>query len=493
MPLQENSQSTGKTARLPWGELAEWALVLAPAIILALLLTRKVWDVDIFWQLKLGEMILAHRGPVAHEPFAASHIGDPLPALAWLGQALMAEVRLLGGWDALRVFDALCWAGGFWAVALACRWKGAAPVAVLVALCLSLVAALATASIRPQSFSVLCFGLLLALLRLDLRTWLTVVLAAPLLVLWQNLHPSVSVAAGALGVYAAAGWFTWWRQAGKRPPIAETILIPVAVLAMFATPDRGSILALSARNAQASFDIGVSEWLPMWAPDNWLDSLSILYAASLALWLVLRNRQRVDLRELALATALFIMTLVTIRFVLFWAVALVPLLARVVSSPQPAPMRVPRWTGIVAVALVGLLGRMLLPTRFDESLPMAAIERLRRENVRGVIYADFPYGGPIIDAGYPQWRVAFDGRYYRYTPQEWHFNGKVEAGKLGLQAIQRKWPVAAFLLKAQHNAPLAHELSRAPGWRRIWDRDGIVVYVPADRPNASPAGRSAPA
>ncbi|SLJ90209.1 hypothetical protein SAMN06295987_1011162 [Novosphingobium mathurense] len=485
MPLQGNSQSTGKTAGLPWPALAEWALVLAPAILLALLLSRKVWDVDIFWQLKLGEMILARHGPIAREPFAASHIGDSLPALAWLGQAVMAKVRLLGGWDALRVFDALCWAGGFWAVALACRCKGAAPGAVLVALCLSVVAALATASIRPQSFSVLCFGLLLALLRLELRPWLTVALATPLLVLWQNLHPSVSVAAGALGVYAAAGWVTWRLEDGKRPPVAETVLIPLAVLAMFATPDGGSILALSARNAQASLDIGVSEWLPMWRPANWLDSLPILYTAALTLWFVLRGRQRVDLRELAVAVALFVMTLVTIRFVLFWAVALVPLLSRVVSSPRPAAMRVPRWSAVLALALVALFGPQLLPTRFDKSLPMAAIERLRRENVRGVIYADFPYGGPIIDAGYPQWRVAFDGRYYRYTPEEWHFNGKVEAGKVGLEAIERKWSVAAFLLKVSHNTPLARELSRAPGWRRIWNRDGIVVYVPAERLRSS--------
>ena len=71
-----------------------WLLALLPALVLAVLMARAVWDVDIFWQLKLGELILAHGGPIALEPFSAKHLSDPLPALGWLGQAIMAAVRL---------------------------------------------------------------------------------------------------------------------------------------------------------------------------------------------------------------------------------------------------------------------------------------------------------------------------------------------------------------------------------------------------------------
>ena len=58
--------------------------VLVPALLLFLLLLRPVFDTDIFWQLKLGELILAARHPLAIEPFAATHLGEPLPAVAWL-------------------------------------------------------------------------------------------------------------------------------------------------------------------------------------------------------------------------------------------------------------------------------------------------------------------------------------------------------------------------------------------------------------------------
>lgn len=462
--------------------LQEWGLALAPAIILAVLLMRPVWDVDVFWQLRLGEMILAHHGPIAREPFAASHLGEPLSAIAWLGQAVMAAVRLIGGWHALRVFDALCWMGGFCAVAAACRWKGAAPGAVLLALCLAVAASfLPTASDRPQNLAALCFGILLALLRLELRPLATVALGAPLLVLWQNLHPSVGVGAIALAAAAAGEWSLWLRKREGAPPLATTILVPLAAAATFLTPDGISVLAVSARNAQASMAISASEWLPMWASANRMTSLPILCAAAVTMWLVMRHPERVKLSEFLVAAVLFAMTAVTFRFVLFWAVALIPVAARAAARPVSSRMNVPRWVAPLSVVAVALGLTAAQPVRFDETLPMAAINRLKQENVRGVIYADFPYGGPIIDAGYPDWRVAYDGRYYRYTPEEWQFNGGVEGGALGLPDILRKWRVAGFLLKVSHNTPLAHELARAPGWKCIWDRDGIVVYVPRER------------
>jgi len=37
---------------------------MVPAAMLGVLMLRAIWDVDIFWQLKLGEMILAKGGPI---------------------------------------------------------------------------------------------------------------------------------------------------------------------------------------------------------------------------------------------------------------------------------------------------------------------------------------------------------------------------------------------------------------------------------------------
>ncbi|HUD27368.1 MAG TPA: hypothetical protein VMQ93_00740 [Novosphingobium sp.] len=455
-------------------------LALVPAAMLLVLLLRSVWDVDVFWQLKLGELILDRHGPLLREPFAALHLGEPMPAVAWAGQAVMAMTRRLGGWDLLRVVDAICWLGGFWAAAIACARRGAPRHAVMLALLLGFVAALPTASIRPQNFGCLCFGLLLALQRLGLRPAVTIALGAPLLVVWQNLHPSVSVAAVALGLVALPRWIAWLRDRRRAVPVAPTALAFIAFAAIFATPDGLSILHTSTLNAEASIAIGASEWLPLWISANRSNAVPVLVVALLGLRLVLSHRSRIDAGELAVAIGLLLMTLTAYRFVLFWAVAMVPVIARAAGEPgRPGPAR-PAMI-VVPVLLVAVVTPLLAPTRFAETLPLAAVERLRKEGVRGTIYGDFPFGGTIIDAGYPAWRVAYDGRYYRYSRKEWQYNGGIENGIVPLVDVERKWNPAAFVLDEYHNAPLAGELARSRQWRRIWSERGIVVYVPRRR------------
>ncbi|GAB7553050.1 hypothetical protein NRB_25560 [Novosphingobium sp. 11B] len=461
-------------------------LALVPAVTLLVLLLRPVWDVDIFWQLKLGELIVDRGGPVPTEPFAALHAGEPLPAVAWAGQAVMATVRRIGGWDLLRVFDALCWLGGFWAVAAACRWKGASLQAVMLALALVFVAALPTASVRPQSFACLCFGLLLALQRLDLRPLPMVALGLPVLIAWQNLHPSVSVAVAALNLAAGAGWYRWTTGRAAARPWGLSALGVLSVAAMFATPDGASILATSAANAQASIAIGASEWFPIWTPANHPNALPVLVVTVLTLWLIVRRGGCVDLAEIAVVIGLSVMTLTAYRFVLFWAVAMVPVIARAAGKEGAKPARSEWLTVLAPLGLVAVVTPLLAPTRFAPTLPLKAVEHLRKFGVRGTVYGDFPFGGVIIDNGYPHWKVAYDGRYYRYAREEWQYNGGIENGIVPLVDVVRKWNPAAFVLDEDHNAPLAEALARSRAWQRIYAGEGIVVYVPRIIRRASP-------
>ena len=453
-----------------------WLLALVPAAMLLVLLLRPVWDADIFWQLKLGEVILDSGGALPGEPFAALHIGEPLPAVAWAGQVLMALARRIGGWDFLRVFDAVCWLGGFGAIAIACRLRGASLLAVAIALGLAFLAALPTASVRPQSFACLCFGLLLALQRLELKPALTIALGAPLLVAWQNLHPSVSVAVAAMGFAALPGAVGWLRGRNALP-VVPVMLALIGVAAIFATPDGTSIIATSAANAEMSMAIGATEWLPLWIPDNRYIAVPIVVVALLAARLVARQRH-FDLVEIAIAVGLGLMTLATYRFVLFWAVAIVPVIARAVAPPVARPERSKVVTVLASLLLVAVATPLIAPTRFAATLPLAAVQLLRDHHIRGTVYGDLLFGGVIIDTGYPDWRVAYDGRYYRYSSEEWRYDSDIKSGIVPLADVVRRWNPAAFVLDARRNAPITEELAHSKMWQRIYARDGIVVYVP---------------
>jgi hypothetical protein len=373
------------------------------------------------------------------------------------------------------VVDALCWLGGFLAIAWACRRRSGSAAGVLLALVIAFLAALPMASLRPQSFGALCFGLLLALLRLELRPGRTVLYALPLLVAWQNLHPSVSVAAVALGARAGEGW---WRclRGNTAPPWTVTVLTLVACAAVLATPDGLAILTLSAENARASAAMGVSEWLPLWDSINRFEAVPVLLVAVVTSWVLLRNPRRIDCGELAVTIALFVMTVFAYRFVLFWAISLVPVVARAVPPP-PVERRLPAWLAPLGLLAAAIATPLLRPTHFIETLPLAAIERLHAAGVKGTIFAHFPWGGPVIDAGYPDWKVAYDGRYYRYTPQEWEDYHRISSGAMSLAEIDRRYRPAAFVLSPQWNAALIAALGAdGRNWQKLYANPIAVVF-----------------
>jgi hypothetical protein len=390
---------------------------------------------------------------------------------------------LLGGWPALRVFDALLWVGGFWVVALALRARGTSPVAVLAAEGIGFMAAMPCASLRPQSFAALGFGATLALVRLEWPLARTLLVATPLFVLWQNLHPSVSIAAIALAASAAAGWIRFFLKTRPDAPWKTTGLTLLAAAATFATPAGFSILAVSAYNARASIALGVNEWLPPWAPSNGPAGLTLAAGVAIAIWLFIRQREWINWEELAPAVVLLAMTLTAYRFALFWGIAVVPMLARILAAKRPgeAPQQPRRLAiGFVSLALVGAaigLASLIRPTHYHKSLPLLGIEKLKEAGVTGTIYGYYAWGGPLIESGYPGWNVAFDGRYYRYSPEEWERYSAVVRGEVGLAELERIYRPCAFLLRPGADDRLIAALRKEAGWREVHADQNCVAFV----------------
>lgn len=455
-----------------------WWIAL-PLLVLALLLARPIGDVDIFWQLRLGDIMLDTGRLVTREPFSATHFGEPLVPLSALAQVLLAAARRIGGWPLVRWLDALTWTGGFLAAGLAARARGAGSTRVALALALCLLMALPFSGVRPQSFAVLGFGLMILLLRQGWPLARVVAAGAVLLVLWQNLHPSVSVAIAWLGARAAIGWALRLARQQDRAPWAETLLLPLAGLALIATPAGLGVFAVSALNTRMSVAMGVTEWLPLLDPQNrpFLPALGTLNLFALAvLWL---RRREIDWADLGAALVFLALGLVAGRFLLFWALALVPVLGGCGLPPRQEGMRA---AGLfLAGALAAALASLGVPgPRLAPDLPAAAVGTLTRGGLAGTVYASYPLGGLVADSLYPRARVAFDGRYYRYTAAEWAQCRDAMAGRVGLDVLDRRYRPVAWLLSPELDRPLIAALRRRPAaWREVVAEPGGVLFVPA--------------
>lgn len=447
---------------------------------LGVLLLRPIFDVDIFWQLKLGEMTLDRGGLVTAEPFAASHLGEPLAQLAWLGQIVLAGVRRIGGWPGLRVFDSVVWLSGFVAVALAVRRSMSAPAGIVAALLLAFAFILPFSSLRPQSFAVLGFGLLIALLASQ-RPWQTrLLLGAALLILWQNLHPSVAIGLLYLGARAGLSWLEVLLRRRTNLPVFDTTLALLAGLAMFATPLGTGILAVSAQNAAASKAMGVSEWLAVWSEPN----AALLPLPGpfplIVLALLFLNRKKLDWTWLFPSLVLFVATLFVARFGLFWALSTIPVIAPLLTrqtEPDPAAGRDCAMAAI-GLGLAAVLALVFHQPRFAEWLPLKGVAALKAEQVRGTVFAELPWGGPLIDAGYPDWQVALDGRYYVYSDAELEMARTIGASPTALPQIERVWAPAAVLLDPEISGSLIQQLRQQPNvWREIRTGDFSAAFV----------------
>ncbi len=470
------------------GKLGERAspvpiLALAMAGMLVTQLGRTIHDVDIFWQLKLGEITLAHGLPT-YEPFLAGKETEPLAPVAWLAQVAYAAVRQIGGWKLLWLVDALVWFGGFAAVALSCARKSRNVWPVAFGLWVGWFSAITTASVRPQSFSALAFGLMIVLVRSNLSAGRTALLGGLLFVLWQNLHPSVVVGGMALFAAALAGSVQYFRKRRTELPVRLFALLPIAALATVATPAGIDIFRISRINAEMSLHLGVAEWRPLtWEPNKYGRAFVWAMFLVTASGLALRGR-KVRAETLAVAVALAAMTLLSHRFALFWGIAVIPLwpeLLQTEGGPDERPSS-PWRRPLALLAIAGTVGwhAALRPAPLDKYYPFEGIQKLRDTGIRGTIFGTFYWGGMLAEAGYPDWRITHDGRYYLRTAAEWDsYFEETDHGGVALDDIVAKYKPEAFFLRPGSDKALIALLNADDLWRTLFADANCIVFVPA--------------
>jgi hypothetical protein len=465
-------------------------LVLASAgCVMALLVgLRPISDVDLFWQLRLGQLSGAAGRLVTQDPFTYTHPGESFPPLCWLAQLVYAALFGLGqSLRALQIVDNLLFVGAFLVAGFAVRPSSVRPAAVAGALALGFLAALPHNSLRPQTFALFAFALLFALHSSRRPAWVKLVGGGLILVAWQNLHPSVVVAGIALTASLVADGLEWLR--GRRPdqPRTTAALLLLVALCQFATPVGPDIVAVSSRNAWLSRHLPqpCTEWLPCW--DDRVLSLALLsfwLPAAVTLLLLIRIRFRAATADLILAAAMGLLTASALRFGLFLAVALVPVWARLLEKVLPAAAPVdekragilmaPALVAVVLAAALPVLGR---PQLFGPGVPQAGVELLKARLPAGRLYNFQPYGGPLVWEGDGRWSVLMDGRIYVFSDAEWTEYYDAAAGRTPVDDLVSRHAPDAFVLHPFVQAGLIDRLRDHPRWREIHADDNCCVFV----------------
>ncbi len=474
---------------------ASWLAV----VFIACLGFKLVHDTDIFWQVKLGQIMLEEGRIPLGDRLTYTHAGEPAPPIGWLAQVWFALLYKLGGWHLARAVHHLALVGSLLVAAATCRPDRTSPFGTLVAMTIGFAVMLSNADLRPQSFGLLGFAILLALARGRSPFWFKLVVASTILVIWQNMHPSVVVGTFALAALAAADFVD--RNQDHARPWDQVILALLAMASQFATPLGGRILDVSRDNLRISRDVLHNpEWVPPWDPSVAPDAVRIYWIALFcSLVAIVWFWRHVSNRDRALFVVMTLLSLYASRFIILWAVALVPLWAELVQRLVPRGMFV--WArGPEDQAVRGVRSWMLLatvlfavidlhPTRlgsiFRPEVSNNGVQALRALlPATARIYNDYGWAGPLVLDGSPEWRVAVDGRLYFFRePAEWQVIDDARAGRISLDELEQRHHPDAFFLSPGRDQPLIENLLKSPRWRICYSGPTSVAFVRAPRQN----------
>ena len=467
--------------------VSAFALLLG-AVFGTLVTLQPISDSDLFWHLATGARALAGDLPRV-DTFSWTIAGAPVLTDQWLGDLFLAAARSVGDWRGVLLLRAVAVAALVTLIvdtALVSR-PGRPIVAVAAALPAIALSRFAWTD-RPELFGLVCFALMVRLLRGGDRGLLW---SPVLLFIWSQLHGSYALGLALVLATCAARALGEERERWRFAPIAS-----FAVLATLLTPS-----GLGTWTSSGGQFLAPPRFVAEWSAPDPRTLPGMLFAITLALVVATAmTARRATLREAAILVPVAFVALTAERFTPLLAIAASPYLASrwpdalarwrsadrsdgATEGPRGAgdPIAAERWgarrregfgravaaaLGVAALAIaVGLAD-----AKVDESgYPRAALASL--PSGPGLLN-QYDWGGYLIYFA-PQTPVFIDGRQFPYLPAVLDDYRAIVGAHPGWSETAERRGVRAILVRPTD--PIA---VRAPerGWRVAY-ADAIAIVL----------------
>jgi tetratricopeptide (TPR) repeat protein len=410
-------------------------------------------ETDLFYNLRLGEIIL-HSRTVPRTNLLSFTNGDfPDPNLAWLFQIVLALAYRVGGIAGTVVLKTAFVTATFALLFRVALERGAHPVVAALALALAAWAAEPRFVERPHLVTFLGLaGVLLALERAERgaeraqrSTRFGLLVAAGLAwgLAWANGNSCFFLAPVVLALYAAGCRLDGRTGDGKRAVLVSAALIPL----LFATPSGAGFLGYVANHFRMPTlrplqEYRVAEW-PTDGPFVFLAGAVLTATVLSALGGGVPRLRAVPVRQLLPIVALGLLGARRIRFVAEFALLAGPYVAAQTTALLRRPWHhantrgaaagraLPGFTCFAALTFLAVLtwaprvsavkaGEPIVELGIEPSLvPASTITWLDAHGLRERLYNDLEVGSYLAWDGWPRYRVFQDPRINGY-PAAWH-------------------------------------------------------------------------
>jgi hypothetical protein len=473
--------------------------LLAPALVFIATAVDRSYNTDFWHHLARGRAMAEQGALVDRDLFTYTVAGRPFQDNNWLPQLLYYGLYEHGGLALVQFVNSLTLACMIGVVVWMCRRRCPS---LLIAAGLGVFTFFGLWQlliIRPQTFSLLLFAVLYAVLEAADRRRGLLVLPPLIMALWANLHGGFPIGLILIGCYFLAAVWDGWREhhediVGDRRVWGLALCLAASLVATCANPYGWKIYLYVRTTSIAAAGRHIDEWVP-----PGLDLLvGKVWVVSVLLLLVLfaLPRRRPTAREVILVLFFLPLACGSVRMVAWWLLVCAPILAGLIADnlprnalvstePEPASLASAGFFALLLLACAGcalaltdraapLLGA-IRPVHRDES----DIEDVARQlpDRGGRVFSRFEWGEYLSWSVAPRgYTIFMDGRIEIIPDDVWEKYAAVTRGRGDWEEILDGYGVDTLLLDRTYHADLLPQVQRSHDWQQVGESGKALLF-----------------
>ena len=498
---------------LPTDAWVRWTLV--PALVFMAMVSDHGYLADFWHHLARGRAMAQSGSLVDQDLFTFTVPGETFQDVNWLSQLIYFGLFQAGGLALVRVINAVILAATLALLVEVCRRRsGSLFWASLVAAGI-FIGVWNVLTIRPQTFSLFLFVLLLDLLE-RARTRPSLLFVPPfVLALWTNLHGAFPAGLILIGCHFLATLHEkYWRRipADAAPgspgpdcapsPLGSFLCLGASSLATLVNPYGWGIYFYVGATSQRATARRIDEWMPptwdLWIGKVFFISLVVLALLTLLAW----RKKRGEFGKLlsvsdGLRIACFlILACSSARMIAWWLLIIAPpltaILARLKPQERSGEEATPTLAAGLSFGVLTLLAVLSLPglQRFQPLLALrqqphveedldAVHAELSAHLRKGRIFSRFEWGEYLSWSYSPDFAVFMDGRIEIFPDEVWQQYADVTRGQADWEKVLDEYHIDALLLDSDYHARtgLLSQVERSPHWHKQFSARNAQLYL----------------
>lgn len=454
--------------------------------------SKLLGDGDTGYHIRTGEYILKTFSVPRHDIFSFLTPAIPWTAHEWLSEIVMALIYRVSGLSGIVFFFAGIIAAVYYLLFKILRsYKGNILVAISIILLVILSSQIHWLA-RPHIFSLLLIVIWYHLLDLYEYSDRNYLYFMPLLMLlWVNLHGGFIIGLVLNGIYLTGNISkliiaTSDKKENHTKKIRMLGLITIGCfLATLINPYGYHILLFPFRLTSDKY---IMNSIIEFVSPNFHDPLVFKYFLLLMITVFAISRKSLNIIELMITALFTYMALYSLRYIPLYAIIVAIILVKqseyIVNQSDTGFMsfmkkRAERISFVdsstkgylwpVAAMLVSLIViiNANVVHRFDkETFPVAAVEFLQQEHLKGNMFNNDQFGDYIIYKVWPEYKVFFDGRSDMYGAERIKEYYKITRIEPGWEDVLKKYDINWIIYN--NESTLSQFLLQRDDWRLIY-------------------------